>query len=60
MVKGGKKKATFGGGWLERGRGSGGEPSGWASAWECRAGQSRQARPEEAHEPSPGTDQGPL
>ena len=29
-------------------RGSGGAPNGAASSWECRAAQSRQARPEEA------------
>ena len=29
-------------------RGGGGAPSGRASPWECRAAQSRQARPEEA------------
>eukprot|EP00964_Phaeocystis_antarctica_P062238 scaffold37273_cov56-Phaeocystis_antarctica.AAC.5 len=34
---------------------SGWVPSGWASSWECRAAQSRQARPEEAQEPSSGT-----
>ena len=33
-------------------RGSGWAPSGPASPWECRAAQSRQARPEEAQEPS--------
>ena len=36
-------------------RGSGWAPSGPASAWECRAALSRQARPEEAQEPSGGT-----
>eukprot|EP00964_Phaeocystis_antarctica_P109833 scaffold74249_cov69-Phaeocystis_antarctica.AAC.1 len=36
-------------------RGSGWAPSGSASFWECRAAQSRQARPEEAQEPSSGT-----
>ena len=30
-------------------------PSGPASSWECRAAQSRQARPEEAREPTSGT-----
>ena len=35
-------------------RGSGWAPSGPASSWECRAAQSRQARPEEAQEPSWG------
>ena len=29
-------------------RGGDGAPSGWASLWECRAAQGRQARPEEA------------
>jgi len=36
-------------------RGRGGAPSGPASSWECRAALSRQACPEEAHEPSWGT-----
>ena len=36
-------------------RGGGGAPSGWASPWECRADQSRQARPEEAQGASWGT-----
>ena len=35
-------------------RGNGWAPSGPASPWECRATQSRQARPEEAQEPSWG------
>ena len=35
-----------------------GEPSGPASAWECRAAQSRLVRPEEAPEPSWGSCQG--
>ena len=35
-------------------------PSGQASSWECRAARSRQARPEEAQEPSWGTCQGPT
>ena len=39
-------------------RGSGWAPSGSASPWECRAAQSRQARPEEAQEPSWGTAKG--
>ena len=39
-------------------RGSGWAPSGPASAWECRAAQSRQARPEEAQEPSWGAARG--
>ena len=38
-------------------RGSGWAPTGPASSWECRAAQSRQARPEEAQEPSSGTAQ---
>ena len=29
-----------------------------ATSWECRAAQSRQARPEEAQEPSSGTARG--
>jgi hypothetical protein len=33
-------------------------PSGLASSLECRAAQSRQARPEEAQEPSGGTAKG--
>jgi len=36
------------GGSLEHPRQCGGAPSGWASPWGCRAGQSRQARPGEA------------
>ena len=35
-------------------QGSGWAPSGLASFWEYRAAQSRQARPEEAQEPSCG------
>eukprot|EP00964_Phaeocystis_antarctica_P040605 scaffold23210_cov45-Phaeocystis_antarctica.AAC.1 len=35
-------------------RGGGWVPSGWASPWECRAAQSRQARPEKAQGPSLG------
>ena len=48
---GAARSSTRGGGWA---------PSGWASLWECRAAQSRQARPEEAQEPSwgGGTDKG--
>eukprot|EP00964_Phaeocystis_antarctica_P067503 scaffold40866_cov44-Phaeocystis_antarctica.AAC.1 len=38
-------------------RGTGGASSGTASSWECRAAQSRQARPEEAQEPSGGPAQ---
>ena len=34
--------------------GGGRGPSGWASLWECRAAQSRQARPEEPQEPGWG------
>ena len=41
-------------------RGSGWAPSGWASPWECQAAQSRQARHEEAQEPSLGATKGPL
>eukprot|EP00964_Phaeocystis_antarctica_P013141 scaffold7206_cov57-Phaeocystis_antarctica.AAC.2 len=41
-------------------RGSGWAPRGPASSWECRAAQSRQARPEEAQEPSWGTAKGAL
>ena len=40
------------------GGGSGWVPSGLASSWEYRAAQSRQARPEEAQEPSWGTAKG--
>eukprot|EP00964_Phaeocystis_antarctica_P019634 scaffold10832_cov45-Phaeocystis_antarctica.AAC.5 len=36
-------------------RGSGWALGGPASCWECRAAQNRQARPEEAQEPSFGT-----
>ena len=36
-------------------RGGGGAPSGWASLWEYRAAQSRQARAEEAQGASWGT-----
>ena len=36
-------------------RGGGGAPSGRASLWECRAAQSRQARPEEPQGASWGT-----
>eukprot|EP00964_Phaeocystis_antarctica_P153135 scaffold121271_cov51-Phaeocystis_antarctica.AAC.2 len=36
-------------------RGGGGAPGGPASSWECRAAQSRQVRPEEAHRASWGT-----
>ena len=39
-------------------RGSGWAPSGPASSWECRAG--REARPEEAQQPSWGTATGAL
>ena len=39
-------------------RGTGWAPSGWASPWECRAAQSRQARPQEVQEPSWGTAKG--
>eukprot|EP00964_Phaeocystis_antarctica_P039296 scaffold22481_cov49-Phaeocystis_antarctica.AAC.1 len=39
-------------------RGSGWAPRGPASPWEYRAAQSRQARPEEAQEPSWGTGKG--
>ena len=39
-------------------RGGGGAPSGWASLWECRAAQSRQARPEEAQGASWGAAKG--
>ena len=39
-------------------RGGGGAPSGWASLWECRAAQSRQARAEEAQGASWGTAKG--
>ena len=39
-------------------RGSGWALSGPDSSWECRAAQSRQARPEEAQEPSGGTAKG--
>eukprot|EP00964_Phaeocystis_antarctica_P117172 scaffold81004_cov59-Phaeocystis_antarctica.AAC.1 len=39
-------------------RGSGWAASGLACSWECRAAQSRQARPEEAQEPSWGTATG--
>ena len=35
-------------------------PSGPASSWECRAAQSRQARPEEAQEPRWGAAKGTL
>eukprot|EP00964_Phaeocystis_antarctica_P087770 scaffold55781_cov36-Phaeocystis_antarctica.AAC.1 len=41
-------------------RGSGGAPTGPASSWERRAVQSRQARPEEAQEPSWGAAQEAL
>ena len=41
-------------------RGSGWAPSGSASPWECRAARSRQARPEEAQEPSWGAAKGLL
>ena len=41
-------------------RGSGWALSGPDSSWECRAAQSRQARPEEAQEPSGGTTKGAL
>ena len=40
--------STRGGGWAPA-------PGGPASSWECRAAQSRQARPEEAQEPSWGS-----
>ena len=35
-------------------RSCGWDPSGWASAWECRAAHNRQVRPGEAQEPSWG------
>ena len=41
-------------------RGSGWAPSGPASCWECRAAQSRQARPAKAQEPSWGAAKGAL
>eukprot|EP00964_Phaeocystis_antarctica_P049091 scaffold28431_cov83-Phaeocystis_antarctica.AAC.1 len=43
-------------------RGNGGAPIGAASFWECRAAQSRQARPEElgTGKPSWGTTKGAL
>ena len=41
-------------------RGTGWAPSGPASSWECRAARSRQARPEEAQEPSWGATKGAL
>ena len=43
-----------------RTRGSGWAPSGPASSWEYRAAQSRQARPEEAQEPSWDAAKGAL
>ena len=43
-----------------RTRGSGWAPSGPASSWEYRAAQSRQARPEEAREPSWDAAKGAL
>ena len=57
MGKGGET-GGFGGGWLEQSRRCGWAPSGLASSWECRAARSRQARPEEAQEPSWGTAKG--
>eukprot|EP00964_Phaeocystis_antarctica_P009505 scaffold5152_cov56-Phaeocystis_antarctica.AAC.1 len=45
------RPSTKGGGWA---------PSGWASPWERRAAQSRQARPEEAQAPGWGTAKGAL
>ena len=45
------RSSTRGGGWAL---------SVPASAWECRAAQSREARPEEAQEPSCGTAKGAL
>ena len=45
------RSSTRGGGW---------GPSGWASLWEYRAAQSRQARPEEAQGASWGTAKGSL
>ena len=39
-------------------RGRGGAPSGWASIWECRTAQRRQARSEEAQGASSGTAKG--
>ena len=54
MVKGGELKATLQAADASP-RGSGGVPPvAWASPWECRAAQSRQARPEEAWDPSWG------
>ena len=48
MVQGGKI-SNFGGRWLEHAtRGGGWAANGLAYPWECRAIQSRQARPEEA------------
>ena len=41
-------------------RGEDGAPSGWASLWECRAAQSRQARAEEAQEASWGIAKGVI
>ena len=41
-----------------RPRGGGGAPSGWASLWEYRAAQSRQARAEEAQGASWGAAKG--
>ncbi len=54
MVKGGDV-GGFGGGSLEQPRQWLGAWWAGLSPWECRAAQSRQARPEEAHEPSWGT-----
>ena len=39
---------------------AGGVPVAGASPWECRAAQSRQARPKEAQQPSSGTAKGRM
>ena len=52
------KTGDFGGGWLEHLRPWLGRPVAWPLPRECRAARSRQARPEEAQEPSLGQRQG--
>ena len=55
---GGGAIGGFGGGWLEQPRHWLGAQWAGLSSWECRAAQSRRARPEEAQEQSWGTAKG--